>query len=790
MSVRILKNVHPSARRFALMRGLMLGVASFTLPVCGAFAQQAPAPTSQPAQTAASSDKIEEITVTADRQGAKDVQKLPIAVTVINPTTLEDLGLSGLSDYTRMVPGLSMEEQAPGINSITIRGLSVRGIVPSEVEDRSLVAVYIDDMPISLKSANPDLKVLDLEDVEVLEGPQGTLYGAGAMAGTIRLVTKKPDSENYSGEVEAIGSETTKNGTLNDSFRAVLNVPLVKDELALRVSGYRGDDNGFINDIGTHKDSVNDAITDQARIALRWTPNAQLTVDASYIYDHLNAGLSDGYSKLPAYTTLTSQDEKDEDNLRLYNLTLGYDAGAVRVSESTSFMHRDTFYLADDDYDIACYPLADCGKPLTKLNNADYTIRNHIDDWTEEVRVVSQNPGPFKWTAGVFYEQGQRNFWENIPVNNFDDDYAPLIGIPGYNSEINDKAFTANDIFSGTQQTTDTQTAFFAEGTYTFFDKLDATAGLRYFDESQKYNLYFGGFYGSVPFFANPAQPYANASITSSSEAAKGVNPKFALAYHVDDDVLLYTEAAKGFRYGGNNQPVPQALCAADLAAQGLTQGPANFGPDKLWSYSIGEKSTLLDGKMTLNASAFLIDWSNVQVTDPLACSYYFTENIGQVQSKGGELSIKGKILPGLTGALNASYTDSETEHAIQSLGALPGTEVPYSPKYIASALLTYNIPVGDNNLGFTGEYSYRGTSTTSFDPQASTYRQIPSSNDFNLSINYQMENMEIGLFGDNITNGVKIIDIIAKHGYNNAPGDTVFYARPATYGLRVKYLF
>jgi len=771
-------------RREKFLRVLMLGVAACALGAPQAHAQQTP-------PAAKDSDQIETINVTADRQGAKDIQQLPIAITAINPTTLENLGMSGLSDFTRMVPSLDMEEQAPGVNSINIRGLVTRGIVPSEIEDRSLVALYIDDMPISLKSANPDLKVLDLDDIEVLRGPQGTLYGAGAMAGTIRLITKKPDTEDYSGSVETLGSSTTGDGGLNDSFRAVLNVPIIKDELALRVSGYRGDDSGYIKDIGTDKNGVNADTTDQARIALRWTPNQQFTLDASYTYDHENGGLNDGYSKLPSYTTLTSQDERSEDNLRLYNITLGYDLGRARITSSTSFMHRDTYYLADDDYDIACYPLDDCSKPLTQLNTANYTIKNHLDDVTEEVRLVSQDPGPLKWTTGVFYEQSSRNFWEDIPVQNFDSDYAPLVGIPNYNSAINDKAFTANDIFSGTQNTSDTQTAIFAEGTYTFFDRLDVTAGLRYFDESQKYNLYFGGFYGSVPTYATAAQPFANASTTSSTESAKGVNPKFALAYHVTDQVLVFTEAAKGFRYGGNNQPVPVSLCASDLAAIGLENAPATFGPDKLWSYTLGEKSTMLNGRVTLNATAFLIDWSNVQVANRLACSYYYTENIGKVQSKGGELEIKGKVLPGLTLGVNASYTDSETQEAIQSLGAVDGARVPYSPKYIASALVSYNIPLGDNAVAITGNYSYKGTAATSFDPtNLGTYRQIPSSNDFNLSVAYQMDNLEFSLFGDNITNGVKIVDIIPKHSYNNAPGDTVFYARPATYGLRVKYAF
>src|SRR5882757_10250510 len=201
-------------------------------------------------QVAAVSDtQIATVIVTAGRLGQQDIQDVPMAVTALNPETLSKLNLSSLSDFTRLAPSVNMESTGAGINTITIRGLATRGSDVSETEDRTLVSVYLDDTPIALKSWTPDIKAVDLESVEVLRGPQGTLYGAGAMAGNIRLITKKPDLQTFSGYVEVEGSDTADFGGFNNAEKFAVNLPLIPGALAVRINGYRDDMSGYIKNI-------------------------------------------------------------------------------------------------------------------------------------------------------------------------------------------------------------------------------------------------------------------------------------------------------------------------------------------------------------------------------------------------------------------------------------------------------------------------------------------------------------------------------------------------------------
>jgi outer membrane receptor protein involved in Fe transport len=764
----------PRGRRQRLLAVSVMASAPWFLGIATA---RADAETGQPATA-----KPEEIVVTASRNGAANVQNVPIAVSVIRPDALESFGGSGLEDFTQMVPSLSMQEDGPGINKINIRGIVTSGLDYTDVQDRPTVAVYLDETPISLQAQNPDLKVFDLSRVEVLRGPQGTLYGAGAMSGTIRLITQKPDLAKTSASLEEVVSDTTGGyGGLNYSLRGMVNIPLVKDKFALRAVFYHGDDSGFIDNVGLNKHTPHD-ISNQARVALRVKPDEKLTLDASVTYEYLNAAVYDGYGGLAPYQTQTLEPEGTKDHMLIYNFTGGYDLGFATATNSTSYLVRHNADLAANEYGVNAFLFT--GQPLQPALDI---VRNNTTDLIDEFRVTSTGNPRLSWNVGVFYEKFIRHYYQDQPATNFDSLWGPVVSYPGYSS-LDDGAFQANDDFSGTQDVRERQIAVFGQATYKILPNLNLTAGLRYFDWHQDFNLYFGGVFGASPgsYGGVPGAPLQE----TGKAAAHGATPRIALDYHLTPGTMLFAEAAKGFRYGGVNQPVPLSICQTYLSQIGLSQAPLQFGPDSLWSYSAGEKSTLFNGGLTLNVSGFLINWNNVQTTRDLACSYYFIENKGKIQSRGLELEAGFKLTSRLTGSANASYTNSETQGTISNLNAPDGSPAPYTPKYILSLTGNYRIPFAHSELNLGMQYNYRSSQATTFNPVDYNYRTIPAQNRLNAEVTYNMGQWQIGLFGNNIGNWSKVVNVNAIIPGSQQPGDTVFYTRPMTVGLRLKNLF
>ncbi|MBB5609363.1 MULTISPECIES: TonB-dependent receptor [unclassified Janthinobacterium] len=726
------------------------------------------------------SDTIEQVNVTATRSaGAVDVQKVPAAITVLQPESLAKFGLGNLVDIASAVPAMSVQSQGPGVNNITMRGLVVRGIVPSEIQDASLVAVYVDDMPVTLKSGNPDLKVLDLERIEVLQGPQGTLFGAGAMAGAVRQITQKPDTNDLFGSIEAVGSRTSGFGGNNHNLRGMVNIPLKDDVLGLRLTGYTGNDSGYIKNALTGS-TTNAVSTNQGRAALRLKASRDLTVDASITASNVKAGLNDAYADLAPFTTIALLPQSSNDNLQLYNLAVNYDFGRVQLVSSTSYLHRDTFYQQSAQYPATAFVF---GGQLP-LMAAAYQIGNKVTDFAQEFRFNSKDAGPFKWTAGAFLESGKRNVVQNEPTIGFDARFAATRNFPGYNSQTNELALTPDNFFSGLQNTKSRQVALFAEGTYTVWDKLDLTAGLRLFRGTQDFDLRFSGLFGNL-VGATPTT-VGIPETSASSATSQGANPRFAAAYRVDPDHMVYASAGKGFRYGGNNQPVPFNFCGV--------HAPSTFAPDSLWNYELGSKNTLLDRRMTFNVSVYRIDWSDVQVFNKLPCTYYYTLNAGKIRSQGVEVETAFKLSRHATFGLSASYNDAYAKETVvtgiaaQNIPA--GSRTPYAPRFAANATLSYSIPVnGKDEVGVSASYAYRGNAYTNFAKAQGSYEEIPSSNMVNATLTYKTGAYEFGLFGSNLTNGTKINDV-TSNVIAIQPGNTLFLAQPRTVGLRVKARF
>jgi outer membrane receptor protein involved in Fe transport len=282
---------------------------------------------------------------------------------------------------------------------------------------------------------------------------------------------------------------------------------------------------------------------------------------------------------------------------------------------------------------------------------------------------------------------------------------------------------------------------------------------------------------------------------------------------------MVYAEAAKGFRYGGANQPViqqaipnppPSSLtlaqqCTEQLASYGYTTAPLTFGPDHLWSYSVGEKARLAGGRMTFNADAYYVDWQDVQSRLLLNCSYFFTDNKGKIRAEGLELESTVRLTPEITISANGAFNDSQANGNIPTVGAFNGDYAPYSPKWTASIAAFYDRPLGQGTMHLQASYQYRSKMQTTFNPLSTTiasgqlvatgpnpgFAFIPPANNVSASLNYDIGRYEIGIFGNNLTDGTKITDVGRATYYTlYQAGDRVTYARPRTVGARIRVKF
>jgi outer membrane receptor protein involved in Fe transport len=719
---------------------------------------------------------LQEIVVSATRLGDESLQKIPMAISVISPAALDNKGLSGISDFVGELPSVNMQSISPGENTISMRGLVTAEVNPTNSQQRSLVALYLDDSSIGQEGFNPDLHVYDLERIEVIRGPQGTLYGAGSMAGTIRLITKKPDPNAFFGDADVSVSETKHGGT-NTSERAMLNLPLIDDRLAARLVLFRSDDSGYIDNIELHQRDANPDYATQGRLAIRWLPMDSLTVDASATFARLNAlGRNTVYPELGAYTYASLTPEQLSDYFKLFNVTADWDISFAHLISSTSYIQRNV--REDESFESLDERLLSPGTRLPASN----TNANDFHQFQQELRLVSRPDQALRWITGVYFERDTRFYPQNLVSPGFDSTFGAEIGDPTFNSQTAYGTPAPDTPFYGTINVKERQFALFGEATYPILPRLDLTLGARYFDFKDDFNLFFTGIAGAIA----PGEPETG----SGEQKSSGVNPRGVLSYHITDQVMVFGEAARGFRYGGVNEPVPPAFCATQLAALGLTAGPEAFGPDHLWSYTLGEKGSFADGRLVVNVDGFYIDWTDVQTVKNLTCGYNFTENAGKVKSQGIELESKVRATSELTLGLSGSFTDAVANGAIVNLGAADGDRAPYFPRTIITVSGEYDVPLPRGKIAISADYTYRSNEFTDFSPSASDYEEIPSSVLLNGSVGYVTDQWSLTLYGTNLTSNhlVSLNDTNFNGIYQ--PGNLEYWGRPRTIGLHAHVKF
>jgi iron complex outermembrane receptor protein len=739
------------------------------------------------------SEQLQEIVVTAQKREST-VQETPISITALSGQELGDRGITDLSAVVQSVPGVSMRTSGPGQTELEMRGMTSSG------GNSSTVGFYLDDVPLSAPASAQNGKVVidpdlyDLNRIEVLRGPQGTLYGSGSMGGTIKLVPNAPDPKAFDASGELIFGHTDGGDSLNSGVNAMVNLPM-SDTLALRIVGSEEHLSGWINRIviaqpdfpeptgnvpggrgnvaaapvAANYHDVNDEDLTSVRAALLFKPTDWLSITPAFLYQEIK---QDGLSLIDSDPGTENQyqpynsPEPFLDRIDISSLNAQLNFTYFDVASTTSYWTRDEELRQDGTEQIATV----IGTPVYPPNGFGPTSPTSLEDdkshqTSEEIRFTSVGDTKFKWLGGYFYQDFESDWDLYVPTP----DAVPLTG-------------TANG-FLQIQPTKIIQNAFFGEVSYQFIPQLTGTVGLRRFDYSGTVNSAVSGWLSSSG--GNNVLHFVT------SEKDQGVTPKFNLSYEIDKDLLVYTTASKGFRPGGGNQPIPTSgalgtECAQNLAAIGVNGGaPLGFNPDTVWSYEAGEKFRGADGRVTLNSAVYFEHWNDIQQNVPLACGFPFTGNLGSAHIYGGEVELDAVMAPGLMIMLDSGYSHARFVTNPVAATTTMDNRVQDVPDLTASASIAYRYPITDA-FGLVGriDNNYIGsridvTSQPNF---------LPSYDLTNLRAGVEGSHWGAMMFVNNVTNKMALLTNSPAINVNVATYNRTAVSQPMTVGIDLTY--
>jgi iron complex outermembrane recepter protein len=629
------------------------------------------------------SGALEEVVVTATRRSER-LQDVPVSVLAFSQEKLDAQGLKNIDDLSRLSPGVNFQRNgmsSAGNYNDEGSDINIRGV--DSTAGTSTTGIYIDDSPIQTRhigfgSINAFPALFDLDRVEVLRGPQGTLFGAGAEGGVVRFIAPEPDLNKSTGYARADAADTD-GGAASYEGGAAIGAPIIDDVLAFRASVSFRRDGGWVDRVGytlspnntvalptpvyngdTTESNANFSETTTARLSVKWKVSDTLEITPSIYYQRLQINDTSAYwialsdPSAGVYRNGNAGTNPSSDPFSLSAVKIKWDLGFASLFSNTSFYDRNQ--RATSDYTQYLRATWNSFGELANVfpspgDNGYATFQDDQRNFYQEFRLASTDTSArIVWSGGVFYSHLSENVPENIidPTLN-----SEVLAYSGPNPAVPVCAPPAQpcpngQIFTGPiDKVIDKQIALFGEVTFKFTETLKATAGLRV--SKLDYD-------GSIDAFG----PFLGTTIiTQSSATEKPVTPKAVLSWQPDRDDLVYVSASKGFRPGGPNVGVG-SICDTNLTSLGLTQVPPQFASDSLWSYEIGSKNTFLDHRLQINASVFYIDWSNIQQNVYLpACGEQFTANLGKAKSEGGDVEILYKPIEALSFDLTAAYTDA-----------------------------------------------------------------------------------------------------------------------------------
>lgn len=737
---------------------------------------------------------FEEIIVTAQKREEK-LQSVPISVTALTETQLARLGANDFYSFARTVPGLSFNNTLPGRNNIALRGIVAAAGSPT-------VGMYIDEVVVTggggddsfIGSADP--RIFDISRIEVLRGPQGTLYGAGSMGGTIKFVTNKPKLDVTEGSIEGEVA-STRSGNLSYKSTVVLNTPVVEDVVAIRAGVSFLHQGGYIDRIERNvlaEKNANETNDLGIRVTAMIKPNDKLEIIPAIYYQRNRTADEPYYSSiLPEYQKSSKIAEPTQDETITYSLTANYDAGPATITSVTSYYDRAVNILQDySDTDVGAFAgifsEAPFNDPSLAVPFRDNLSQNIVDStikrFAQELRLSSNGDGRLKWIVGGYFARNKANRFQEVVNHDFNDTSMDVFG-PGGITLPNDR------VFIGNTGRTVREYALFGDLTYDITDAFSLSAGVRWFQNKSKLDRAAGGLFGG----GGPLTP--RATLLAKED---GFNPKFTANYNITDDSLVYATLSRGFRSGGPNSPIPSNACTdAALSALGLSSAPESFGSDKVWNYEAGSKNAFANGRVIVNGALFYIDWSGIPQSVPLAnCGYAFTDNVGKAVSKGGELEIQAEVIEGLRLAFNLGYTEAKLKADAPTLGGSIGDRVQFVPRWVYSLSGDYIFPINSEmNGSIRIDYQYRSSVRRNFIENSYNFKQ-EGYGVANLRVGVQTEKWDLSVYAQNLFDRNPIIN---NEGWlpdvRDASDTAIWQAynhyttlRPRTIGVNAKYNF
>ena len=828
----------------ALFHSSTLGLLVLAMKV----AATATAADSQEPTAAGSQDVLSEITVTAQRRKER-LQDVPISVTAFTQETMDQQGLRNIDDLARLSPGVTFQRN--GLNPVAnyndeFSDINIRGI--DSTGGTSTTGIYIDDTPIQGRhigtgGINAFPALFDLDRVEVLRGPQGTLFGAGAEGGVVRFISPEPSLTQNSGYVRS-ELATTKNGDPSYEIGAAVGGPIIDDVLGFRVSASYRRDGGWVgrasytqtpnptNPIeptpafnGIIEPDANWQQTVTLRAALTWAFNDKVTITPSVYYQELHIndtavywiGLSNPTSD--QFYNGNALANASTDPFVLPAIKLEWNLGFAQLTSNTSYFSRhqsgtsNYTNLAREIY--ASFGLLPSIYPQLGDAGPTYYTDNQ-KNFYQEIRLASPDSSArILWNAGIYYS----HLNEDVTENDFDPTLQPEIlaystqqGSPYSLCAAPFPCPNGLIFYNPLNRVVDSQTALFGEASFKFTDAFKATVGLRV---------------SRVRFTGSVSEGGANLGASFQSQTSGSqtpVTPKFVLSWQPDRDNLYYASLAKGYRVGGTNAPI-STLCAGGLENFGLSSGqaPDTYSSDSLWSYEVGAKNLFFDHRLEINSSLFVIDWSNIQQSVYVpSCGYSFIANLGKARSRGGDVDVRFRPVDTLTFGLTLAYTDARyTKSACAGTLGFTGAGLGCNGPTASSTGVAPIESQGDRLLGApwtvaasaertfgewrghqpyvradyqftaaqTGLLPYQDNRNASSDP---TLPGLPQTTNLQLRAGFRWSGFDLSLFAQNVLDQnptlLKFRDIAAP-----PPGQDLYFARgerPRTIGMTATYRF
>lgn len=645
---------------------LMASACAATLAAGGTAEAQTvrPETSGAPARTT----DVSEVIVTATRRNER-LQDVPLSITAYSQETLTAKGIVGYEGLAQETPGVVLNRPSANFNNFTARGIATNGYGANL---QSTVAVYIDELPISTigNTTVLDPNLYDVERVEFLRGPQGTLFGSGSLSGALRILNKRPNLTEFDASV-LVDYAMTGSDSLRQRYNGMINIPLVNDKLALRAVGFVRDEEGYIDNIGTGKANANTLKAWGGRVSLLWTPTDRMSIKLLASHEKSEPEDSSTVSpKLGRDIRVSDRPDLFQGKLTSFNATVEYQFDGAQLTSSSTYSQFDQKFFVDLAGTFG-------GAIAFGLDAFGY-----MDTFVEEARLASDPGGKWDWVVGGFFLDRRLDvdyLYRSSPA------FLTARGLTGLTDEYYQRQFN---------HTNSQELAGFGEVTYRLSDKLKVTGGLRYggFEAQSHVEGGYNSNYllAALTGFRGPLTITQIAPATGVKAKEAGPSWKVSVSYKPSPAVSTYATVSTGFR-----TPVVNAFAGrASVVNPSDIIIPPGADSDDLTNYELGLKGRWLDGRLTTNLSAYWIDWKNIQVqANRVSDSVQFATNIGKAVSKGVEFEIVALPAEGLTVGINGSLINakvtelSPTEAAIS--GAVEGVRLA-APRFQGAAYFNY----------------------------------------------------------------------------------------------------